>query len=118
MSGKKQKLTAQVVKTFYTILMYCQIIPTFPSLSALQYEELRMYLEEMKQSEGCREHRERYYFNNRKKWCMNLQQLKHYKNARKLEAEISVQQHYGMGADVFMKISNSYYHAQMVNQGL
>jgi hypothetical protein len=117
MSGKKQKLTAQVVKTFYTILMYCQIIPTFPSLSALQYEELRMYLEEMKQSEGCREHRERYYFNNRKKWCMNLQQLKQHKNARKLDAEISVQQHYGMGADVFMK-SNSYYNAQMVYLGL
>ena len=91
MSGKKQKLTAQVVKTFYTIQMYCQIIPTFPSLSALQYEELRINLEEMKQSEGCREHRERYNFNNRKKWCMNLQQLKQHRNARKLEAEISVQ---------------------------
>jgi hypothetical protein len=117
MSGKKQKLTAQVVKTFYTILMYCQIIPTFPSLSALQYEELRMDLEEMKQSEGCHEYRERYYFNNRKKWCMNLQQLKQHKNAQKLEAEISVQQHYGMGADVFRK-SNAYYHAQMVYHGL
>jgi hypothetical protein len=117
MSEKKQKLTAQVGKTYHTILMYKQIILTFPSLSALEYEELRMHLEEMKQSEGCREHRERYYFNNRKKWCMNLQQLKQHRNARKLEAEISVQQHYGMVADVFTK-SNAYYNAQMVYQGL
>ncbi len=113
MSGKKQKLTAQVVKTFYTILMYCQIIPTFPSLSALEYEEWRIVVEELKQSEGCREHRERYYFNNRKKWCMNLQQLKQHRNARKLEADITLVQHFGMVADVYTK-SNEYYNSSIL----
>ena len=97
--------------------MYSQVIPTFPTLSALEYEELRIYLEAIKQSEGCREYKERYHFNNKKHWCMNLQQLKQHRNARKLEPEISVQQHYGMGVDVFTK-SNAYYHAQMVYQGL
>jgi hypothetical protein len=118
MSGKKQKLTAQVVKTFYTILMYCEIIPTFPTLSALDYEELRIHLEKMKQSEGCREFRERYYFNNKKKWCMNLQQIKQHRNARKLAEDIAVLYHFGIDAEMYKKRSNVYYNSVMVYNSL
>ena len=118
MSGKKQKLTAQVVKSFYTILMYKQIIPTFATLSALQYEELRRHLEKMKQSEGCREYKERYCFNNQKKWRMNRQQIKQHRNERKLGEEIKVLHQFGIDADMYKKSSNAYYNALMVYQGL
>ena len=97
--------------------MYSQVILTFPTLSALEYEELRIYLEAIKQSEGCREYKERYHFNNKKHWCMNLQQLQQHRNARKLAAEISVQQHYGTTADVFMQ-SNVYYNSAIVYNSL
>ena len=97
--------------------MYSQVIPTFPTLSALAYEELRIYLEELKQSEGCREYKQRYHFNNKKQWRMNLRQLQQFRNAQKLAAEISVQQHYGTTADVFTQ-SNMFYNSAMVYNSL
>ncbi len=97
--------------------MYSQVIPTFSTLSALAYEELRIHLEAVKQSEGCREYRELYHFNNKKQWRMNRQQLQQFRIAKKLVAEISVQQHYGTTADVFTQ-SNMYYNSAMVYNSL
>ena len=97
--------------------MYSQVIPTFPTLSALAYEELRIYLEAKKQSEDWREYKELYHFNNKKKWRMNLRQLQQFNNAKKLAAEISVQHHYATIANVFTQ-SNMFYNSAMVYNSL